>query len=48
MGSLGWEAVHRLQAPLPLQGVTVMVVAGIGIVVNGPRRCCSCAGGKTT
>ncbi len=35
MGSLAWEAVHRLQAPLPLQGATVMVVAGIGIVING-------------
>ena len=35
MGSLAWEAVHRLQSPLPLQGLTVMLVAGIGIVVNG-------------
>jgi cobalt-zinc-cadmium efflux system protein len=34
MGSLGWEAVGRLHSPEPTQGVTVMVVAGIGIVVN--------------
>ena len=34
MGSLVWEAVHRLQSPGPIQGVTIMVVAGIGIVVN--------------
>jgi cobalt-zinc-cadmium efflux system protein len=34
MGSLAWEAVHRLQSPQPIQGVTIMVVAGIGIVVN--------------
>ena len=34
MGSLAWEAAHRLQSPQPSQGVTVMVVAGIGIVVN--------------
>ena len=34
MGSLVWEAVHRLQAPEPTQGVTIMVVAGIGIAVN--------------
>ncbi|MES2993612.1 MAG: cation diffusion facilitator family transporter [Pseudomonadota bacterium] len=34
MGSLAWEAIGRLQTPQPLQGVTVMVVAGIGIVVN--------------
>jgi cobalt-zinc-cadmium efflux system protein len=34
MGSLAWEALHRLQAPEPIEGVTIMVVAGIGIVVN--------------
>jgi cobalt-zinc-cadmium efflux system protein len=34
MGSLVWEAVDRLQSPAPIQGVTIMVVAGVGIVVN--------------
>jgi cobalt-zinc-cadmium efflux system protein len=34
MGSLAWEALHRLQSPEPVQGVTIMVVAGIGIVIN--------------
>ncbi len=37
MGALTWEALGRLLAPEPLadaQGVTIMVVAGIGIVVN--------------
>ncbi|MDO9004554.1 MAG: cation diffusion facilitator family transporter [Aquabacterium sp.] len=34
MGSLAWEAVGRFSAPVPTQGVTVMVVAGIGILVN--------------
>ena len=34
MGSLAWEAVLRLGAPEPMQGVTVMTVAAIGIVVN--------------
>jgi cobalt-zinc-cadmium efflux system protein len=34
MGSLAWEAVHRLQSPQPIEGVTIMVVAAIGIVVN--------------
>jgi cobalt-zinc-cadmium efflux system protein len=34
MGSLAWEAVHRLQTPQAIEGVTIMVVAGIGIVVN--------------
>jgi cobalt-zinc-cadmium efflux system protein len=34
MGSLAWEALHRLQSPRAIEGVTIMVVAGIGIVVN--------------
>ena len=35
MGSLGWEAVGRLsKAPEPTQGLTIIVVAGAGIVVN--------------
>ena len=34
MGSLAWEAIGRLSATEPMQGYTVMVVAGIGIVVN--------------
>ncbi len=34
MGSLALEAAQRLQSPEPTQGVTVMVVAGIGILVN--------------
>lgn len=34
MGSLAWEAVGRLGTPQATHEVTVMVVAGIGIVVN--------------
>jgi len=34
MGALVWEAMQRLSAPVPIAGSTVMVVAGIGIVVN--------------
>jgi cobalt-zinc-cadmium efflux system protein len=34
MGSLAWEAVQRLQTPQAVEGATIMVVAGIGIVVN--------------
>ena len=34
MGSLAWEALGRLHAPEPMHGLTVMVVAGVGIVVN--------------
>ncbi len=34
MGALVWEALQRLGDPQPIAPVTVMVVAGIGIVVN--------------
>lgn len=35
MGSLLWEAIHRLHAPVPTSGLTVVVVAAIGVVING-------------
>lgn len=34
-GAIGWEAILRLREPQPVAGVTVMVVAGIGIIING-------------
>ncbi len=34
-GGIAWEAVLRLLHPEPAAGVTVMVVAGVGIAVNG-------------
>lgn len=34
-GGIGWEAILRLREPEPVAGVTVMVVAGIGILING-------------
>ena len=34
-GAIGWEAILRLREPEPVAGVTVMVGAGIGILVNG-------------
>jgi cobalt-zinc-cadmium efflux system protein len=34
MGSLVWEAVHRLASPQPMEGLTIMAVAAVGIVVN--------------
>lgn len=34
-GAIGWEAVQRFAQPPAVAGVTVMVVASIGIVVNG-------------
>lgn len=35
IGWMAWEAVARLAAPQPVAEVTVMVVAAIGIAVNG-------------
>jgi cobalt-zinc-cadmium efflux system protein len=35
VGAIAWEAIQRLLAPEPVAEVTVMVVATIGIVING-------------
>ena len=35
MGSLAWEALLRLQTPAPVAGTTMVVVAGIGVLING-------------
>lgn len=35
MGSLLWEAFHRLQTPVPPQGLTMVGVALLGVLVNG-------------
>jgi cobalt-zinc-cadmium efflux system protein len=34
-GAIAWEAVSRLAAPPPVAGRTVMIVAAVGIVLNG-------------
>jgi len=34
MGSLAWEAVHRLQSPEATEGWTIIAVAAVGIVIN--------------
>jgi cobalt-zinc-cadmium efflux system protein len=34
MGGITWEALHRLQEPTPIAGGTVILVAGIGVVIN--------------
>jgi cobalt-zinc-cadmium efflux system protein len=35
VGAIGWEAVTRLIQPEPVVGKTVMIVAAIGILING-------------
>ncbi len=34
LGGITWEAVGRFRHPEPVEGITVIVVAGIGVVVN--------------
>ena len=45
-GGVAWEAIHRLMAPTPVAGMTMMVVAGVGIVVNGASAMLFAAGQK--
>ena len=35
VGAIAWEAVHRFSSPMPVEGGTVVIVAGIGILING-------------
>jgi cobalt-zinc-cadmium efflux system protein len=45
-GAIGWEAVHRLSNPAPVAGLTVSVVAAIGVAVNGISAWLFMAGSK--
>lgn len=45
-GAIGWEAVHRLASPGPVAGVTVSIVAAVGVLVNGVSAWLFMAGSK--
>ncbi|MDO8786899.1 MAG: cation diffusion facilitator family transporter [Sulfuritalea sp.] len=47
MGSLLWEAGHRLQAPHSTDGLTIMLVAAVGVLVNGATAALFMAGRKS-
>ena len=47
MGSLGWEAIERLQRPAPIAAGTVMIVAAVGVVINAATAALFMSGGKT-
>ncbi len=47
MGALGFEAIQRFQSPLPTQGGVVMLVAGIGVVVNAVTAWLFVSGSRT-
>ena len=46
-GGIAWEAIHRLAAPAPVGGLTVSVVAGVGIAVNAFSAWLFMAGSKS-
>ncbi|NCP84387.1 MAG: cation transporter [Bacteroidetes bacterium] len=35
IGIISWEGFDRILHPVPINGITVMIVAGIGIIING-------------
>lgn len=35
IGAVGWEAIQRFSAPAPVEGRIVVIVAAVGIAVNG-------------
>ncbi len=47
MGSLGWEAIQRFQNPSPVAAGTVMIVAGIGVLINAATAALFMAGRKS-
>ena len=46
-GGIAWEALGRFATPKPVEGMTVIIVAAIGIVVNGFTAWLFMAGRKT-
>jgi cobalt-zinc-cadmium efflux system protein len=46
IGAIAWEAVQRLGTPEPVASRTVMIVAAIGIAVNGVTAWLFASGGK--
>ena len=45
-GAIAWEAIQRFGNPEHTNGLTVMIVAGVGIVINGLSAWLLMAGGK--
>jgi len=46
VGAIAWEALQRFFAPAPTAGGIVMLVAGVGIVINGATALMFAAGRK--
>lgn len=46
LGAIAWEAIERLGVPRPVSGATIIVVAGIGVVINAATALLFLSGGK--
>lgn len=46
VGGIVWESIDRLLNPAPVAAITVMVIAGIGILINGFTALLFMRGGK--
>ena len=46
VGAISWEAVQRLSAPPPVASTTMIVVAGLGILINGFTAWLFASGGE--
>src|SRR5579872_4814187 len=46
-GGIAWEAILRFRAPEPAAGVTIMVVAGVGVVINAATALMFMSGRKS-
>lgn len=46
VGGIAWEALRRLQNPTPVPGMTLIWVAGVGIVINSLTAFLFFSGGK--
>ena len=47
MGALAWEAIGRLQSPASTEGMTIIIVAAIGVVINAVTAALFMSGSKT-
>ena len=46
-GGIAWEAILRFSQPEPAAGVTIMIVAGVGVAINGATALMFMSGRKT-
>ncbi len=47
VGAIAWEAVGRISEPQPVAGATVMIVAAVGVLINGTTAWLFAAGRKS-